>query len=239
MLALVIEQKSGARTVELALPRTTIGWGPFNDVVFRDERVLRMHATVLRRPEGYFIEGRGTLLINGFERKTSEIAVGDELIIGQTTLRVVELPGLEDAEAALVQALQEGEDALRLVYADLLEDRGDVAFAKYVRAEVDFHRAPTTKAPLDALKPTVPPRCRALVARVPIELCDDRRCLRAWERLTLMADEPRTRVCEQCGLAVTFCDTAPQARRMMNEGPVAIDASADRREGDLLPLVLG
>lgn len=118
------------------------------------------------------------------------------------------------------------DEAARMVYADWLEQRGEVGRAWFVRLEGDV---------------TVPrpelgdPAWRAITSRGQISRCHLEPCPKRWDMLEARADDERTRFCTTCEWPVKYCVDAEAAHRVgaNDRCPIAIDASLDGREGRL------
>ncbi len=130
------------------------------------------------------------------------------------------------------------DDALRLVYADWLEERGDER-ADYLWAEIAFLRVDPDDE--EALRLAWRELCDtrrgldddwvARVTRILVENCPnddpetgyDFDCPRRWERMGLRGDAD-VRVCEACERQVLFCTTVEKARVLRDAGQVvAVD----------------
>ncbi len=158
---------------------------------------------------------------------------------------------LDADERPLLEAVlaDPDDDALRLAYADWLEERGDER-AEYLRAEIAFHRVDVTRD--DDLQSAYDRLAKARdvvgddwvsnVARLRIENCKegfvlayDFVCHRSWQELE-PTEEAGVRHCGACGRDVFYCQSLEEARRFGSIGDcVAIDASAERYEGDMTP----
>src|SRR4051794_28597196 len=111
-------------------------------------------------------------------------------------------------EADFLRALQDapGDDDVRGVYADWLEERADPR-AELLRAEVRLAHLAPGHADFDAVRSRVHDLSRTLdrawvaaVSRARIEGCDLPfvfRCPRQWEQLT-PTDDPTVRSCDIC-----------------------------------------
>jgi uncharacterized protein (TIGR02996 family) len=162
-------------------------------------------------------------------------------------------------EEGFLQKLLDGpaEDATRLVYADWLEERGDVqsvARAEYLRltvlSEKDKTKRPVAKR-LQELAAALDTDWLAVVSRLKVENCANRRaqnelleryrrrfnlvCDKRWDELTV-TEERNVRFCVNCEKEVYYCDTITEARtRAQNEECVCVDLGIIRRKGDLSP----
>lgn len=259
------------RTHTTAQREVMIGASEGNDVVMRHASVADRHARLvvkdgkfilvdLRSDHGTFVNGR---------RITAPLVVRptDEIRIGECTLAIEDLigsyadeptlewwpsgePPADDVEAALLAAIQAGDQASRLVYADWLEERGDAARARFLRLQEELAALPPERArvPLREAAEDVELAWRMKVARVPIENCEhagadadepalefELRCPKAWSEL---AATPRAHVrhCGACDKPVYFSRTIDEARRHARRGEcVAVDLVQLRLPGDLEP----
>jgi uncharacterized protein (TIGR02996 family) len=147
-------------------------------------------------------------------------------------------------EDALIEAVLANPDdeALRLVYADWLEERGDPR-ADYLRTAAALatvadreERGRKLRARLDELRPGIDEGWLALMDRAPIEGCFRFRlkCPQRWEGLKRTADAS-VRFCEACRKKVFHCATVEHAQRHALRGHcVAIDSQVLRTPHDLL-----
>lgn len=160
-------------------------------------------------------------------------------------LRFVE-PFLVPVEHSVPSArpeLRAAEDsAARLVYADWLEEQGQVARAEWLRLELtlrDTKGAARTTAlkRLRALGPEVGRDFMADFARVPLEGCPvafGLVCPLQWSDLERTAD-PLLRFCGTCGEHVNWCDTVKDAQRVAADGGcVALNPVRRRSPSDVV-----
>jgi uncharacterized protein (TIGR02996 family) len=134
-----------------------------------------------------------------------------------------------------------GDDTLRLVYADWLEERGDRR-AEYLRIEAALAGDGQTRGhrqlrrQLNELRQVIDRHWQALLDRVPLENCHFRSalpCPNRWERLK-PTPEPNTRSCDSCRQKVYYCGTLQEARQHALRGHcVAVNSHEARRPGDL------
>jgi uncharacterized protein (TIGR02996 family) len=146
-------------------------------------------------------------------------------------------------EDALVNAILESpnDDALRQVYADWLEERGDPR-GELLRTEAALaalpakdKRAGKLRARLQELRLGIDERWLALLDRAPLEGCFRFRlkCPQRWEGLK-PTEEPSVRFCEACRSKVFHCTTLEHAQRHATRGHcVAVDSRLLRKKGDL------
>jgi uncharacterized protein (TIGR02996 family) len=132
--------------------------------------------------------------------------------------------------------------ALRLVYADWLEEHGDPR-AEFLRLEDVLAEAVDKDAEYwrvwaraKELRSTLDAQWLALFERLPMENCGVHfrfQCPQRWEKLQ-RTDETCVRFCSACGQDVFYCDDIHEARAHAREGHcVAIDSRLPREHGDL------
>jgi uncharacterized protein (TIGR02996 family) len=132
----------------------------------------------------------------------------------------------------------------RLVYADWLDEQGDVR-GEFLRGEVELAGLPpgglrhaALKARLRELREAIDAGWLALIDRSPVENCHFRfefRCPKRWEQLRETGD-PAIRYCGACHKNVYHCPTVADAQRHVWQSHcVAVDSRTVRTEGDLMP----
>lgn len=134
----------------------------------------------------------------------------------------------------------------RLVYADWLEEQGDVASvqrAEFLRLSAEDHAPPARLAELAA---TLDPQWLSLVSRLRVENCTpkdgpprappvpfDVLCQQAWESLEITRD-PGVRHCSTCQRNVYYCSSIVDARQRASAGQcISLDLGISRSENDL------
>lgn len=167
--------------------------------------------------------------LNGEQLTRGTLKHGDVLRWRDFRISVFEIRPLREPELAMVDAARTDDAALQ-VYADWLETRGATQSAEWARLAVSALGEPE-KARMNALAPRLGGSFRALVARGPVERCNQA-CDQRWEALPLR-EEPCSRSCSKCALSVTWCEDAESARSV--QGPVTLDPATPRTPGDLLP----
>lgn len=141
--------------------------------------------------------------------------------------------GNDDVERALLAALraQPDDTAAREVYADWLEEHGQLERAVFVR-----HAGTPLAEGLGPAADLVEARWRALVSRTPVARCGvtfDFRCPKRWEDLARTEDE-LVRHCDACAQPVYFCTDLVQVRtRGAQQQCVAFDAILARSGAEL------
>jgi uncharacterized protein (TIGR02996 family) len=240
--------------------RIWIGSDPANDLVIASAR--KRHAMITGNDiDGYEFHHmagwRGTR-INGvkMQRSSHALADGDRIGIGKVAVVYGVRPPVpyqagEPAEHDLLAAIEGGDDSARLVYADWLEQRGDLQRADFLRVQ---HALMTTEretpafhertAALRALAPGLTLQWRQRLARPVVEGCDggfEVPCVRDWSQLT-RTERPDVRHCDGCSKLVYYSATLHQAIAHAKIGRcVAVDVSQQRRPYDLAPplIVMG
>jgi uncharacterized protein (TIGR02996 family) len=136
------------------------------------------------------------------------------------------------------------DEALRLVYADWLEERGE-SRAEFVRLEsahaqagTDEDRRAALRVRLQQIQTGLDPKWIALIDRPAIENCATARfvvqCPRLWEKLTVKDDGP-VRSCSACRGNVFYCASVEEARDRASRGErVAVASWLERRPGDVV-----
>jgi uncharacterized protein (TIGR02996 family) len=153
------------------------------------------------------------------------------------------LSPVSDAEAPLLRAVRAApdDDAPRLIYADWLEEHGDVrgeylrlacALASLAEGDPRFEGFVTRFRELRFL---IDPKWRAAVARSGVENCArfEFRCPKRWDKLQPTGDEA-VRFCTACRKEVYYCESIAEARQHASLGRcVALDPAVPRSKGDL------
>jgi uncharacterized protein (TIGR02996 family) len=148
-------------------------------------------------------------------------------------------------DAAFVQAIvgHPEDQALRLIYADWLDDRADRR-AAFLRLEAEWIALPETdpRRPgvhqrMLAARTGIDHRWLAAMERTPIENClhpsSELICPRFWQRLE-QTPTPAFRHCNTCRKDVSFCTTLVQAQIIAGmRRPVVVDLLLERWPGDL------
>jgi uncharacterized protein (TIGR02996 family) len=133
------------------------------------------------------------------------------------------------------------DNALRLIYADWLEERDDPR-AEFLRLEAQLaglkgrrtrKQRHKVQKRLRELRAAIRPEWLARLDRTAIENCQVQfafRCPKRWEKLQETEDS-RVRFCEACGKNVHFCGTVAEARQQSARASVwrSIPASNGRR----------
>jgi uncharacterized protein (TIGR02996 family) len=146
--------------------QVAIGRERDNDLVLPDAAVSRRHCRITQGNDGWRLEDLGSThgtCINGLRvRSVTPVVAGERIEIGPFVLVLDPLDAMGGdhvdraaaLELALLESIANGEHGSRLVYADWLEERGDVVRAEFLRllqAIIDAPIAtPADKSALEA-----------------------------------------------------------------------------------------
>jgi uncharacterized protein (TIGR02996 family) len=246
VFAIVVE---GQRRACFEQRVVSIGRSTRNDLVLPHPDVSRRHAEVRVESAGFSIKdlrsGHGTW-IGGARIQHHLLRAGDRITIGPFTFSIEASVTADPVEQRLLDAIAQQNDAnSRLVYADWLEQQGDVARAEFLRMQEFLVEADpdslaftlqTTK--LREVASQIDMKWRHAVARPAVEGCNQRftvRCPKEWGSLA-PTERPNVRHCETCRKHVYYCATVAEARdRVERDECVAVDIIPKRRVGDLAP----
>lgn len=154
-------------------------------------------------------------------------------------LKIAPHPSAEPTAEELLVRARTGDDAARLVYADLLESEGLTSEAQWLRLEVCLRgeRGAAQLATLTAMRALeVSLAFVTSVSRAELETCAVQfgfRCPRTWDALKLTAD-PLTRFCDACRERVHFATDLETAERLAAEGHCVAVADHVARTGEPL-----
>lgn len=157
-----------------------------------------------------------------------------------------QLPDVDPQEEVFLREIRFSpeDQQLKEVYADWLEERGDLR-AELLRIDLELaHRGTLTpdretdlKTQRAALHPKLSPNWVAFVSDAAIEKCAPEfayLCPKRWDALKVLDDDAAIRYCDQCGREVHYCQSIESARSHASKlHCVAIDASVVREQGDL------
>jgi len=213
-----------------------IGRAAGNDLVLADPGVSDRHCRLSERDGAWIIDdlgsARGTL-VNG-RRITAPVELGehDRIFIGPFVLELEEIDGrLTPVEQGLLDGIARGDDHSRTIYADWLEERGDVAHAEFLRVQQsiidDPIDTPAQKAAflarskrLRELAASVDLEWRMRVARPAVEGCRvafEIPCKMDWGMLE-PTDRPEIRKCNTCRKEVRYCSSEDDALQHAERG---------------------
>lgn len=246
MFAIVVE---GLRRACFDQAVVEIGRSTLNDLVLPRPEVSRQHARITVEDDGFLVADRGSghgTWVDGVRIERRLLASGDRLTIGPFTLLLEANAAPYGDEQRLLSAITERNDATsRLIYADFLEQRGELVRADFLRTQEALVDAdPGTLAfqvdseKLRSLAGAIEMKWRHAVARPAIEGCNLRfnvRCPKEWGSLA-PTERADVRHCESCRKHVYYCASVAIARNHIENGDcVAIDVISKRAQGDLDP----
>lgn len=259
MLALVVEGVRGVGETEHVFeePPLSIGSDPACSLVIAD--AAARHAEIaggeasgflIRHAGGWFSRTK----VDGkkISKDWTQLAVGSRIEVAKTVIdfRIVApraYAASDRAETELLAQIAAGDDGARLVYADWLEQRGDLARAEFLRVQ---HTIVTTTSPnvfdlrigrLQALAAKIDVAWRRQVARQFVEGCNgfEAPCPRDWSQMQ-PTERTDVRHCGGCQKDVYYCTTLDVARSHARRGNcVAVDAALVRVRGDIAPQPYG
>ncbi len=231
-------------------PRISIGRSTRSALVLPSPEVSRNHAVIEERGGSLVLEDRGSshgTYVDGARITRTSITRASQIQIGPFRLRVEPGTGVDPIEERFLAAIATNQDAAsRQVYADWLEERGDVARAEFLRLQeslvglsLDEAVEPEALARatrLRELAASIDMRWRYEVARPAVEGCETRfnfNCPREW---SAMAETERkdVRHCNACNKHVYYAATVEIARDHVEAGAcVVVDILPRRSHGDL------
>ncbi|HEY0988445.1 MAG TPA: FHA domain-containing protein [Kofleriaceae bacterium] len=213
-----------------------IGRAAGNDLVLADPGVSDRHCRLRERDLGWVVDDLGSergTLVNG-QRITATAMVGphDRIYVGPFVLQVEEIDErLPPVEAGLLEGIARGDDHSRTIYADWLEERGDVAHAEFLRVQQsiidDPMETPAQQAVflarskrLRTLAESIDVEWRMRVARPAVEGCRvafEIPCKMDWGMLE-PTDRPEVRTCNTCRKNVRYCVDEQDALEFAGRG---------------------
>lgn len=241
----------------------TIGRHSSNGIVLAHGNVSKYHARLVQRDgtitvvdlkstNGTYLNGR-QLTAPTVMRTSDAVYIGDvriyvrddddEELTGQWTLPA--FIARDPIEHQLLMEIAASDDAARVVYADWLEARGELARAELLRVQQDIvgcgpddPRFEALAARLRTLAGSTDIAWRARVARPAVEGCAvafELSCPKEWGKMQPTADDS-VRYCGSCKKHVHYAANAGEAREHAQRGDcVAIDVAGLRWNGDLEP----
>ena len=249
MFAIVVEGTGRPRRRVVFDGVAKIGRSTRSTLVLPAPEVSRSHAQIQSIRDGRFElvdfgSGHGTF-VDG-ERITKMMVTGREHItIGRFALAIEPNAQPDATEQRLLAAIAANDTTSRQVYADWLEETGQLERADFLRAQEalvgltpehpTFARHSTR---LRELAASIEMEWRYAVARPAVENCNTRfnlQCPKEWGsmRATERAD---IRHCDTCNSKVYYAATVREAARLVEGGAcVAVDIIPLRSRGDLEP----
>lgn len=217
-----------------------IGRAAGNDLVLDDPSVSDHHCRLSERDGAWLVDDLGSdrgTLVNG-RRITAPVELGERarIYIGSFVLALEEIDGqLTPVEEGLLDGIARGDDHSRTIYADWLEERGDVAHAEFLRVQQsiidDPIDTPAQKAAflarskrLRALAASIDLEWRMRVARPAVEGCRvafEIPCKMDWGMLE-PTDRPEVRTCNTCRKEVRYCIDEHEALGLAGRGQCVV-----------------
>ena len=253
MLAIYL-YREGARTLRITSDKDEIWLGtrPDADIKLEGTGVTARHCKLDVRPAGCFlVTETGAVHVNGKPlEKSTPLYATDKVFLGNYSFMIETLSRAPDPkEEKLLVDIAAGDDASRIVYADWLEENGDLRRAEFLRTQEQLRALTTDDADtrmtfveqsrrLRQLATLVDLEWRMRVARAPVEGCNvhvrfDFKCPKQWSDL-VETEAPDIRFCDLCRQQVHYCTTIPEARQHAWRGRcVAIDIANERTKHDL------
>jgi uncharacterized protein (TIGR02996 family) len=246
--------REGARTLRITSEKDEIWMGtrPDVDIQLEGDSIAARHCKLVVRPAGCFLVNEaGRVHVNGkpLERSTPLYST-DKVFVGNYSFMIETYDRAPDpTEEKLLAEIAAGDDAARMVYADWLEENGDIRRAEFLRTQERLgslvSEDPDTRMAfvegsrrLRQLATLVELEWRMRVARAPVEGCDvhlrfDFQCPKQWSDL-VETEAPDVRFCDLCRQQVFYCTTIPEARQHAWRGRcVAVDIANERTKHDL------
>jgi uncharacterized protein (TIGR02996 family) len=236
-------------------PEVTIGQMAGADLVLPAPGISDRHARIVVKDGKYIVvdlkSELGTFVNNRRIPAPTVIRTGAVITIGRYTLTVdpvdvsaIRASSIAPIEAELRGAIAQRIDGGHMVYADWLEEQGEVARAEFLRIEERLLATPpgSTFDNLNqrryVLAETIDVYWRVEVARPLIEATVTTAldaCPRDWGSLE-RTERPDIRRCGTCQGSITYCTDIDVVRSHLSRGElVVLDAWMRRRRGDLAP----
>jgi len=258
----VNEREGDWQRFQIGGSEATIGRLSSNDVQLPRGNISKRHARIVQRDDTIIVidlKSTNGTYVNG-QRITAPFVVQErdtiyignyKIVVHRDDLEVtIERPrppylARDPVEQRLLAEIAQRDDAARLVYADWLEDRGELEHAEFLRVQQEIAVGPPDKprfealaSRLHALAASLDLTWRMRVARPPVERCPvafELQCPKEWGKLD-PTDRDGVRYCGSCNKTVHYAPTVAEARRHAQRGNcVAIDVTAIRWSHDLEP----
>jgi uncharacterized protein (TIGR02996 family) len=226
------------RTRRLTAERTriAIGRAAGNDLVLADPSVSERHCRIIDHGGDWTVEDlgseRGTLVNGAPIPAPVVVGEGDRIYVGAFVLQLEKLDGrIGPVEEALLDGIARGDDNSRTVYADWLEECGEVVRAEFLRVQQSIIDAPmttlaektaflTSSKRLRELAASIDVDWRMRVARPAVEGCRvafEIPCKMDWGTLE-PTGRPDVRTCNTCRKNVHYCVSEQEALELADHG---------------------
>src|SRR4051812_509256 len=206
------------RVLELARDSFVIGRFAPLGVTLPDPSIEVVHARVDTLDGEMFVRAHAPVRVNGTAITVRPLRDSDVIAVGPYVIGV-ELVD-DDTERRLLAAIDAGDHASRLIYADWLEERNEPVRAEYVRLQEVLIEADAADGAfveraerLRHIASRVPTEWRLRLARTPIERCAvafEIPCPRDWGSLAPTGRDAE-RHCGACNKTVRYCTTVEEA----------------------------
>lgn len=246
MLAIYLKWLTETRRLEYDLEEIRIGSAHDNTIALTEGGLASYHCKLLVRAVGCFVIdlSGGETRVNGRALTAPRALYREDLVdIGEYTFLVEHLARDRDPiEERLLAEIQQRDESSRAVYADWLEENGDVRRAELLRVEEILVRMPGDDPAfhdhtrrLRQLAAVIDLDWRIKIARPRVEACALEDCAMDWGSLVEI-DRPDVRICPECTAPVQYCESVLVGRLRAQRGErVAIDATNVRMPDDLEP----
>jgi uncharacterized protein (TIGR02996 family) len=218
----------------------SVGRAAGNDLVLADPTVSDRHCRLSERDGAWFVDDLGSergTRVNG-QPITEPVALGDRdrIYIGAFVLELEDIDErIGPVEEGLLDGIARGDDDARAIYADWLEERGEVVCAEFLRVQQsiidDPIDTPAQKAEflarsqrLRELAASIDVEWRMRVARPAVEGCRvafEIPCKMDWGLLE-PTDRPEVRTCNTCHKEVHYCIAEHEARDLAARGQCVV-----------------
>jgi uncharacterized protein (TIGR02996 family) len=216
--------------------RILIGRNEACDLVLADGLVSPRHCRMTDQHGAWILQDLGSesgTLVNGEPIRTPiVVGAGDQIRVGGFVIQLQAVDSRVDpVEDRLLDGIARGDDTSRAVYADWLEERGELVRAEFVRVQQAIIDAPmatsaerdaflTSSARLRKLAASIDLGWRMQVARPAVEGCQvafEIPCKMDWGQLapTARAD---VRTCQTCRKDVHYCVSEQDAFDLAKDG---------------------
>jgi uncharacterized protein (TIGR02996 family) len=230
------------RTQRFTTERTqiAIGRAPGNDLILADATVSVRHCLVTVRDGHWVVDDLGSqhgTRINGRRIAQPEVlGEHDRVYIGAFVLQLEQVDGrIGSIEAGLLDGIARGDHDSRTIYADWLEERGELGRAEFLRVQQAIIDAPMDTPEQKAMFVSATQHLRELavsidvdwrmrVARPVVEGCRlafEIPCKMDWGQLE-PTDQPDVRHCTTCRKAVRYCTSEQDALDLAELGQCVV-----------------
>ena len=230
------------RTQRFTTERTqiAIGRAPDNDLVLADATVSVRHCRLTVLEGSWFLDDlgseRGTRINGKPAVKGAVLSEHDRIYVGAFVLQLEEVDGrVGSIEAGLLDGIARGDDDSRTIYADWLEEHGELARAEFLRVQQGIIDAPIDTPTQKTAFVSATQRSRELAASIDVDwrmrvarpvvegcrLAFEIPCKMDWGQLE-PTDEPEVRHCNTCRKTVRYCTSEQDALDLAQTGQCVV-----------------